>query len=403
MTVTERGSRRFDFILFGATGFAGGLTAEYLATQPECAGLTWALAGRNVARLEAVRARLVALNPDLAELPLIEIDLADTDRLQAVVADARALATTVGPYIHYGEPLVAAAARVGTDYLDLTGEPEFVDRMLAAYDKPARQSGARIVHCCGFDSIPHDLGAQFTVERLPADQPLTVEGFVRAAGRPSGGTWHSAIHAFSRARGYAAQRRRQHRDSPGSNGARRVRGTPPGVRWESRLEAWVCPFPSIDPQIVKRSARTLDEYGPDFRYGHYVAVRRLPVLAAGVAGVAGLFVGAQVPPVRKALLAMRASGEGPSEAERARGWFEVHFLGCAADGQSVHTRVSGGDPGYDETARMLGESLLCLAHEEAAARPGIGTPAAVLGPPLRQRLQRAGMGFDVVATWRDLS
>lgn len=403
MTADDRSSRRFDFILFGATGFAGGLTAEYLATQPECAGLNWALAGRNVARLEAVRARLAALNPVLAELRLIEIDLADADRLRAVVAEARAVATTVGPYIHYGEPLVAAAAAAGTDYLDLTGEPEFVDRMLANYDQPARESGARIVNCCGFDSIPHDLGAQFTVEQLPTDQPLTVEGFVRAGGRPSGGTWHSAIHAFSRARGYAAQRRRQHRGSPESNGARRVRGTPPGVRWESRLQAWVCPFPSIDPQIVKRSARVLTAYGPDFRYGHYVAVRRLPMLAAGVAGVGALFIGAQVPPVRKALLAMRAPGEGPDEAERARGWFEVHFLGRAADGQSVHTRVSGGDPGYDETARMLGESLLCLAHDEAAARPGIGTPATVLGLPLRQRLQRAGMGFDVVSTWRDLT
>ena len=192
-------SRPFDLVLFGATGFTGGLTAEYLARNaPD--GCRWALVGRNQRKLEEVRTRLVEIDPALADLPLLVADAGDPASLEAVAEQARVVITTVGPYIEYGEPLVAACAEAGTDYVDLTGEPEFVDRMYVAHHARAVETGARIVHACGFDSIPHDLGALFTVEQLPQGVPIRMRGFVRSNATFSGGTFASALTAMSRAR-----------------------------------------------------------------------------------------------------------------------------------------------------------------------------------------------------------
>ncbi|MFT4083161.1 MAG: saccharopine dehydrogenase NADP-binding domain-containing protein, partial [Nocardioides sp.] len=221
-------SREFDVILVGASGFTGGLCADYLAAHAP-AGLRWAIAGRNAERLAQVRDRLAAGRPETARpedtrpdpdtgesgdgVGLVTIDLADPASVAAVAARTRVLITTVGPYLEHGEPLVRACAEAGTDYVDLTGEPEFVDRMFLAYDAPARESGARIVHACGFDSVPHDLGAYFTVRELArggALGPVSMRGVVRASGAVSGGTLASALGQFSRAREVrsAAVRRR---------------------------------------------------------------------------------------------------------------------------------------------------------------------------------------------------
>ena len=166
-------TRDLDIVLFGATGFTGALTAEYLARRAP-AGLRWALAGRNSDKLASVRDRLTEIDPRLADLELLVADAADQDALATVAQRARVVATTVGPYVAYGEPLVAACAAAGTGYVDITGEAEFVDRMYVAHHETAVRSGARIVHACGFDSIPHDLGAYFTVRQLPVPEGVRV-------------------------------------------------------------------------------------------------------------------------------------------------------------------------------------------------------------------------------------
>src|SRR3954468_3697769 len=195
--------REHDIVLFGATGFTGALTAEYLAAHAGT-DLRWALAGRNMDKLEALKAKLGV------DVPLLKADVTDEASVRAVAESTRVVITTVGPYVTYGEPLVAACAKAGTDYVDLTGEPEFVDLMYLRHQEQAVASGARIVHACGFDSIPHDLGAQFTVDQLPEGVPLEVRAYVRAGGRPSAGTYHSAITAMSRLReaGKVHQQRR---------------------------------------------------------------------------------------------------------------------------------------------------------------------------------------------------
>jgi saccharopine dehydrogenase (NAD+, L-glutamate forming) len=375
--------REHDVVIFGATGFTGALTAEYLAAN--AGGLRWALAGRNRAKLEALAQRLGV------DVPLLHADVTDERSLRSVAEAARVVITTVGPYITYGEPLVAACAAAGTDYVDLTGEPEFVDRMYVRHHAEAEKSGARIVHACGFDSIPHDLGVLFTVEQLPEGVPLDVRGFVRAGGKPSGGTFHSAMTAFTRVR-QTQQAHKERRGLESRENGRRVRLA---AKPHRELGYWAVPMPTIDPQVVARSARALERYGPDFTYGHYAGVKSLPVAVGGVAGVASLFAAAQVPPVRKVLLGRLSPGDGPSESEREKGWFKVRFVG-EGGGKRVVTMVSGGDPGYGETSKMLAESALCLAQDDLPQTAGQVTTAVAMGDALIARLQRAGIAFEVL-------
>ncbi|MBW1601963.1 saccharopine dehydrogenase NADP-binding domain-containing protein [Streptomyces sp. JJ66] len=384
-----------DLVLFGATGFTGRLTARYLAEHAP-PGCRWALAGRNPEKLAAVRAELAALRPDRAELtdlPLLPADADDPASLRRLAADTSVVLTTVGPYIRYGEPLVAACAETGTDYVDLCGEPEFVDTMYLRHHATAERTGARLVHACGFDSVPHDLGVLYTVEHLPEGVPLRVDGYVRTNASFSGGTLASALEAFSRGRQTLAAARERRRAEPRLAG-RRVWVPTGGVRRAPLLDAWAVPLPTIDAQIVGRSAAALERYGPDFRYRHAAAVRQLPVALGGIAGIAGVLALAQVPAARRALSARLAPGEGPSEERRARSTFSVRFLG-EGGGQRVATEVSGGDPGYDETAKMLAESALCLAFDDLPQTSGQLTTAVAMGRPLIDRLVAAGLTFRV--------
>ncbi|MGC4748450.1 saccharopine dehydrogenase family protein [Micromonospora sp. DT201] len=387
------GERTYDVVLFGATGFTGGLTAEYLARHAP-AGLRWALAGRNPDRLAAVRGRLAVIDPTLADLPLLTADVTDADSLRVVAEAARVVASTVGPYVHHGEPLVAACAAAGTDYLDITGESEFVDLMYVRHHAEATRTGARLVHACGFDSIPHDLGAWFTVKQLPADQPITVDGYVRAGGRFSAGTYHSALTAFSRT-GQASQAARERRAVESRPTDRRVRAMAGRLARSAELGIWTVPLPTIDPQVIRRSAAARPEYGPDFRYRHFAAVKRLPTLLAGAVGLGALIGLVKLPPSRRWLLGRLASGQGPTAQQRAASWFRVRFVGTGG-GQRVVTEVAGGDPGYDETAKMLGESALCLALDELPPTAGQVTPVVAMGDALLDRLIRAGLTFRVL-------
>jgi short subunit dehydrogenase-like uncharacterized protein len=387
--------REFDVVLFGATGFTGGLTAEYLAgAAPD--GCRWALAGRNQGKLEAVRDRLTATHPELADLPLLHADATDPASLADVAGRARVVISTVGPYVEHGEPLVAACVGAGTDYVDLTGEPEFVDTVYVKHHRRAVETGARIVHACGFDSIPHDLGALFTVQQLPEGVALRVRGMVRTNATLSGGTFASALGAFSRARqmkqAHAARRRLEPRVE-----GRKVRTDAKRPHRDDEAGYWLVPLPTIDPFVVRRSAAALERYGPDFTYSHYAAAKKLSSVVGGIGIVGGLAAAAQVPPLRRFLLSRLPQGEGPSEERRARSYFSVRFIG-EGGGRKVFTEVRGGDPGYTETAKMLAESALCLAFDDNPETAGQVTTAVAMGQNLLDRLVKAGLEFTVLRT-----
>ena len=384
--------RTFDIVLFGATGFTGGLAADYLAQH---AGASrWAIAGRSLSKLTEVRERVKRAGGAAPEM--LEADVGDPQSLAKMTAQARVVMTTVGPYVRYGEPLVAACVATGTDYVDITGEPAFVADIITKHDEAAKAAKVRIVPCCGFDSIPHDLGAQFTVEQLPSTEAISIRAFVRAGGSVSGGTWHSAIGAFS--------------DVKATNGAvrtivesiplrdkRSVDLLPMSLHRESLVNAWGVPMPTIDPAMVLRSARQIDAYGPSFRYGHFAKVKTLGTALAGIAAIGTIAGLSRNEAARAKLLELRAPGEGPTEEQRRRGFFEVDFLGESSSGKRVRTLVAGGEPGYQETSKMISESALCLAQDREALPPryGILTTAAAMGPVLRARLVRAGMRFEV--------
>lgn len=383
--------RDHDLVLLGATGFTGRLVAHHLAGR--VGALRWAIAGRDRQRLEEVAAEATAAAG--TPPPAIEVvDVGDLVGLLDLAGRTRVLATTVGPYATLGELVAQACVRQGTHYADITGEPAFVSLLRDRYDADAVRQGIKLVNCCGFDSVPHDLGVRFTVDQLPDDVPLTVRGYVSGHGRLSGGTAQSALQAI----GSRALPRPELDHTPGAEVKRRVAALPARLHRIEELGGWGVPMPTIDPVIVLRSARVLDGYGTAFRYGHFARIRRLPTVVAGVGALGVVAALASIGPTRSVLeRLLPGSGEGPDEATRARSSFAVTFLGRGGD-QTVTTRVSGGDPGYGETAKMLGEAALSLASDDGPDAAGVLTPAVGLGAPYLDRLIDQGLRFEVLSS-----
>ena len=377
--------RPFDLVLYGATGFTGGLVARYLARRLDLERVRWALAGRSASKLGARRRELERDDSRLADVGLIEASSDDPESLRAMCRQAKLVMTTVGPYARYGEPLVSACVEERTHYLDLTGEPLWWQAMVDRYHERAAANETLIIPCCGFDSIPYDAGALFTAAQLPSDQPLTIDAYAYARGSFSGGTWASAIDAM-RQTGKASRG-----TGSGSGGPR------PRIHFAEDVGRWAVPAPTIDPMVVRRSVELMPQnYGTGLRYREYFAPKNLINTAGLLAGVGVLVAATRFGPTRKLLAKVRPPGEGPSPEQRARSWFRVDFVGRGG-GREVRTHVSGGDPGYDETAKMMSEAALTLLEDfdELPLRGGVVTPAAALGMGLIERLQSAGMEFAV--------
>ena len=388
-------ARRFDVVLFGATGFTGGLVADYLARASLGEKFRWALAGRNAAKLEQVRAKVAAVAG--AVLPeIVTADVADARSIAALAGSTTAVITTVGPYWLYGEPLVKACAEAGTHYVDLTGEPQFVHLMRERYDAVARRTGARIVNSCGFESIPPDMTVLHALgllrqrlgEKAFGDADVVVKGGVEGGGGFSGGTWHSAVEAMASARQWWRQRPVPVRDN--------VHAVQKPFFHERNWQRWGLLMPTIDPEVVRHTARVRGDYGRSFSYGHYIVMKNPLMLAGLAAGVGGIFTLAQFAPTKAWLLRQKSPGEGPDEAQREAGWFHMNVTAEAA-GATVVCRMSGGDPGYGDTAKMLAEAGLCLALDKTLpAVAGVITPASAMGEALFPRLKRAGMRFETL-------
>lgn len=410
-------SRAYDVVLFGATGFTGSLVAEYLARHYGSTDTRIALAGRDRTKLERVRATLRTIHGRTAEWPILVADASDEAALAAIAAQAEVVCTTVGPYAKYGGPLVAACVRHGTDYCDLTGEVQFIRRMIDAHHEDAVRTGARIVHCCGFDSIPSDLGTlmmQDAMRERHGGHLHEVRFFAgESRGGASGGTIASMLNLLEEVERDRSVLRIMGdpyalvpRDARGSDGSDQK-----GIGYDRELGMWTAPFvmAAINTRVVRRSNYLMDHaYGRDFRYSEAMSTGRGPkgaVFATVVTAGLGAFLGATaIPPMRKLLErhVLPKPGEGPDREARERGYFVIRLIGKgrAADGREItlRGRVEGkSDPGYGETAKMLSESALCLALDgaELDAPGGIRTPASTMGMRLVERLRAAGMVFTV--------
>jgi short subunit dehydrogenase-like uncharacterized protein len=383
--------RAYDITVFGATGFTGGKVAEYLARAAP-SELRWAIAGRSTQKLAAVKARLVAIDRKCESVGCVEAKVDDAISLQLMAAQTQVLITTVGPFIDYGEPVVRACVEQRTDYVDSTGEPHFMQLLLARYAEAARSANVRIVPSCGFDSIPADLGALFTVQRLPADQPIKLSGYLSLKATFSGGTEQSAIKSWAPAKETFSIA------PPVARDGRRVRLVLSKIARPPQLAKWTAPLPTIDGSVVLRSAASIDRYGPDFSYAHNAVHGSLGTLIAALCVFGSAAFLARFAFWRALFLKLvKKSGVGPSEEQMRQSWFKLRFI-AECNGKTLQTEVSGGDPGYAETSKMLAESALCLALDRALlpARAGVLTPAEAMGDRLLDRLQRAGLRFEVL-------
>ena len=379
----------FDVVVFGATGFTGGLVTRYLARKRQAGqlpdGFRFAIAGRDANKLRRLA--------ESVEVPVGQIVANTTDQasVDSMARQARVVLTTVGPYAQLGEPLVKACLSAGADYLDITGEPTFVNRIRDRYDAEARDAGVLVINCCGFDSIPADLGALFTVLQMPGTSGKSVTAYVKTKGQPSGGTWASIIGAFAEGPGGLSRQQKATRNTRGGRTKRR------GFHRVEHDDGWALPMPVIDPVIVKRSSRRHEAYGADFRYQQFLRLGSLAQVGGLLGGVAGVFALSQTAMTRRWLLGRRPSGDGPNEEVRAKSFFELTFVGTSERCRVV-TRVSGADPGYDETSKMLAEAgvLVATRKEDLRLQGGVVTPAGTFGELLIDQLRDAGIRFEVI-------
>jgi short subunit dehydrogenase-like uncharacterized protein len=410
-------ARDHDIVLFGATGFTGKLVAEYLARHAP-KGIRWAIAGRNQKKLEAVKRDLVAIDAALSDLPILIADGHDQATLDALVPKTRVVCTTVGPFGEHGRKLVATCARNGTHYCDITGEVPFIRASIDENHEKATETRARIVHCCGFDSIPSDLGVFILWDhaRKQGGSLSWTKGFVgEMSGTASGGTAATMLAIVEEATRDPKVRRLLGNPHGLDPEVPRGRTRDPfeadvrGVAFDRDIDRWTAPFvmSAINTRIVRRSNALL-HYGEPFRYREAMSLPKGPkgLVAASVvtAGMAGFAIGAALPPTR-ALLArfvLPKAGEGPSKEARDRGHFTLRFVAEGTTGTATPLRaratVKGtSDPGYGETAKMLGQSCLCLAADEQVLEPryGVLTPASAMGMTLVDRLRHEGMTFAV--------
>ena len=401
--------KNFDIIVYGATSFVGQIITRYMHEQFSDGSIKWAIAGRSLSKL-----RMVSDTIGLSGVELIVADAADENALVQLCARTTVVMSTVGPYALYGDLLVQVCATTGTHYCDLTGEPQWIRKMQSRHAADAKASGARIVHCCGFDSIPSDLGVHF-LQRLAMEQfgqscDRIAMRVVSIKGGASGGTIASMVNMVKEAVS-DAELRQELKDPyslcPPGHG---FSAPQPGVKiaYDTVYGSWIAPFvmAGINTRVVHRSnALSNNSYGDEFRYEEAVVTgegaKGKRMARAATWGVNALIVGLAVPPLRWLLetVVLPKPGEGPSETAQLAGSFDLVFLGSTAKGDTIGCRVTGDrDPGYGSTAKMLSQAAACLAKDvPAEVAGGFWTPATIMGDALIERLKaHAGLSFEML-------
>jgi short subunit dehydrogenase-like uncharacterized protein len=404
--------RKYDVIVFGASGFTGKLVTEYLLSKYGTdSELRWAIAGRDQKKLETTCSDL-AVRP--GSLPIIIADSHDTESMQRLACDAKVVLTTVGPYAKYGTPLVEACATNGTHYCDLTGEVQWMRKMIDRFQPEAEKSGARIVHSCGFDAIPSDIGVWFLqreARQRHGEACVEIKSLVKAMkGGASGGTFASIMNVFEEGRrdpGVARLLADPYGLNPEGERSGPDGRDQPGIKFDAATGGWTSPFvmASVITRVVRRTNALLDfPYGRDFRYSEATLTGGgLAGWAKSAAVTAGLygFVLAAAFKFSRSILVKRVlpkPGEGPNAEKREAGFFNLLLVGKLADGSIMRARVTGDrDPGYGSTSKMLSESAVCLAKNDLPVKGGFWTPASAMGDALLKRLvDNAGLEFELI-------
>lgn len=399
---------KFDIVVFGATSFVGQILTQYLFEHYQDKDVTWAIAGRSETKLNELKTNLAG---DAINIPTIIADASDENALRLMCQQTKVIISTVGPYAFYGEPLVKICAETGTDYCDLTGETQWIAGMLDKYEDLAKQNGARIVNCCGFDSIPSDLGVLFLQEKAKeqfGDYCYRVKMRVKAAkGGMSGGTVASLLNVAEQAAKDPALRRQlvnPYALCPQGHPFFAHQASNGKAKFDADYKRWIAPFvmAAINTRIVHRSNALLNaRYGKNFLYDEAMLMKGRGAAAGMSWGMGGFMLAATVSPLRAAMqkLFLPKPGEGPSPKEQEEGFFNLQFFGETALGKTIKTKVTGDrDPGYGSTAKMLAETAIHFAKNiDDNVSGGFWTPSTIFGMPLVERLQeKAGLTFEVL-------
>lgn len=407
---------QFDVVVFGATSFVGQILVQYLSdqfNQAEKETLSWAIAGRSQAKLDEIKAKV-----QQPELTTIIADAHDEDAIKAMCAQAKVIISTVGPYALYGETLVKVCAESGTDYCDLTGEVQWISRMLKKYETSAKASGARIVHCSGFDSIPSDMGVYFTqsaAKKAFGEYCNTISMRVKSAkGGASGGTIASMINITEEVMKDPALRKdlvNPYLICPDNHGYSIRQFDTKKPTFDKNFNVWTAPFimAAINTRIVFRSNALMGSpYGKDFKYDEAMLVGKgfkgRLIATAIVTGLGAFLIGAALKPTRWLLenYLLPKPGEGPTPKEQVEGYYDIRFIGKTPAGKEIRTKVAGqGDPGYGSTSMLLGQVGACLALDTqllADKEGGFWTTSTLFGDRLIERLEKsAKLKFEVLS------
>ncbi len=407
-------NREFDIVVFGATSFVGKLLCNYLVNEYTEPNLTWAMAARSEAKLSELKA---SLGQKADVIPTLIADSSDEQALQSLCEKTELVISTVGPYALYGELLVSKCCQLGTDYCDLTGEPQWIRRMISRYEADAKRSGARIVNCCGFDSIPSDLGVKFLQQhskRHFGNYCQKIKLRVKALkGGASGGTIASGLNLYKEASG-DPEIRREMRDPyslcpPGHSFTTRQHNV--SVEFDEDFESWAAPFimASINTRVVLRSNALIDGYyAENFEYDEAMLTGPNK---QGKRTAKRISLGTQISMYAMSLAPLRwlatrfflpKPGEGPSPEQQLKGFYDLRLLGSTPRGEQIRVKVSGDrDPGYGSTAKMLAQAAISLRRDVDAGEVGGGfwTPATAFNDRLLSRLiEHAGMSFELEST-----
>jgi short subunit dehydrogenase-like uncharacterized protein len=407
-------SPKFDIIIFGATSFVGQILTRYMLNQFAVGGeLKWAIAGRSQNKLNELK---ISLGTAGEALDTLVADAADEDSLHSMCLSTRVIISTVGPYALYGEPLVKVCVALGTDYCDLTGEVQWIAKMLERYEDEAKKSGARIVNSCGFDSVPSDLGVYFLQHHAKQKFGQTCSSIKmrvkKMKGAASGGTVASMTNIFKEVASNPALRKvlaNPYAICPSDHGNAVRQDNMNRPQYDDDFNSWVAPFVMavINTRIVHRSNALIEGgYSQHFDYNEAMLTGKGLMgsgIAAGVGvGLGGFAMAAVIPPTRWVMekFILPKPGEGPSIDAQEKGFYDLRFYGKTDDGQEIRCKVTGDqDPGYGSTAKMLGQAAACLAQDISKddVQGGFWTPASVFGTQLITRLEKhAGLTFEII-------
>lgn len=405
--------KQFDIVLFGATSFVGQIMTRYLIDHlAEDNSISWAIAGRSKEKLNALKSNI---GNKAENLTIIIADSDDVSAITHMCESAKVIVSTVGPYALYGEQVVKACVTSGTDYCDLTGEPQWIMKMQKRYEAIAKVTGARIVHCCGFDSIPSDLGVYFLQQQAnkqfqhPCD---TIKMRVKALkGGASGGTIASMTNLVKEVTANPELRKvlvNPYALCPPEHGFSVRQDNVKSAQFDENMQAYIGPFvmAAINTRVVHRTNALLDNaYGDQFKYDEAMVCGKntkgnINATLLSV-GLGAFMLSAAIPPLRWFMetLILPKPGEGPSESQQINGYYDLRFFGKTTDGNQLTVKVTGDqDPGYGSTAKMLSQAALCLVKDipKENAKGGFWTPASLMGESLITRLkEHAGLTFSV--------